>query len=425
MFIKKWKSVFSSMFYFLKLIFSSKKYDVVFVSSAFFNRGKDGENLLLKPMVECCKKNNLSYMVFEDTDIKGAYDNFSRDKNSIPFDLITFFQIILRKIFYLKNNKPISKDQIYLQELKISKILKNLFFKKFHSKVYITLLWNNVTLWRSINPSACIVDYQHGIVFDGHEESVKNGQPPKVKLANDVVTLVYGKIFKNILIDNDKTGFYNQKNVINIGLNKDSYVLKEKPVNNKKILFTLQIVPDFKEKEVNQHYIDIVEQLIDINADYLSKNDYEIIFRHHPRYSSNHCPSININHDFVSFDSETPIADLLNTVSIHMTFHSTSTLEAAMKGIPSILIDMHEQFSPNEVFLKQYKYPFNNLVVRAYEGLQNALMELDRTNIFDNKCNDIFKWSEKLYQDFDELLFRDFLLDQLNETKNDIGKGGN
>ena len=151
--------------------------------------------------------------------------------------------------------------------------------------MYITLLWNNVTLWRSINPSSCIADYQHGIIFDGHEESVKNGQPPKVKLANDVVTLVYGKIFKNILIDNDKTDFYNYKNVINIGLNKDLYAPKEKPVNNKKILFTLQIVPDFKEKEVNQHYVDIVEQLIDINADYLNENNYEIIFRHHPRYS--------------------------------------------------------------------------------------------------------------------------------------------
>ena len=364
-------------------------------------------------------------MIFEDTDLKGVYKNFSRNQDSIPFDFISLIQILLRKFFYYKNKKSITKDEIYLRELKIAKILSNVFFKKFHSKVYITLLWNNVTLWRSINPSACIADYQHGIIFDGHEESVKNGQPPKVKLANDVVTLVYGKIFKNILIDNDKTGFYNYKNVINIGLNKDSYAPKEKSVNNKKILFTLQIVPDFKEKEVNQHYVDIVEQLIDINADYLYENNYEIIFRHHPRYSSNQCPSININYDFVSFDSETPIADLLNTASIHITFHSTSTLEAAAKGIPSILIDMHEQFSPNEVFLKQYKYPFNNLVIRAYEDLQNILMELERKNIFDNKCNDIFIWSEKLYQDFDELLFKDFLLDQLNETKNDIRKEGN
>ena len=32
------------------------KYDVVFVSSAYFNRGKLGENKLFQPMIECCKK---------------------------------------------------------------------------------------------------------------------------------------------------------------------------------------------------------------------------------------------------------------------------------------------------------------------------------------------------------------------------------
>ena len=37
------------MHYFLKLIFIPKDYDVVFVSSETFNRGKGGENFLFKP----------------------------------------------------------------------------------------------------------------------------------------------------------------------------------------------------------------------------------------------------------------------------------------------------------------------------------------------------------------------------------------
>ena len=80
MIIKDLKSLFASMRYFLKLIFISKEYDVVFMSSVFFNRGEAGENLLLKPMIEFCKKNNISYAIIEDTDLKGEYKSFVRNK---------------------------------------------------------------------------------------------------------------------------------------------------------------------------------------------------------------------------------------------------------------------------------------------------------------------------------------------------------
>ena len=132
------------MHYFIKLAFIGKCYDVVFVTSAFFNRGEDEENILLKPMIESCTKNNLSYLIFEDTDIKGIYNNFSRNNKAIRFDFISIIQIILRKIFNRKSRNNSSKDQIYLNELKISKILKKIFFRKFHSKIYVTLLWNNI-----------------------------------------------------------------------------------------------------------------------------------------------------------------------------------------------------------------------------------------------------------------------------------------
>ncbi len=332
MIIKDWKNMFSSVRYFLKLIFIPKKYDVVFVSSSFFNRGEDGENLLFKPMIEYCNKNGLSYIIFEDTDLKGAYDTFQRNEKSIPFDFVSLVQILFRKIYNLKYKKPTTKDEVYLRELKVSKTLKKLFFKKFHSKVYITLIWNNVTLWRCINPSACVVDYQHGIISDGDEAHIKDGQPPKIKSANNVFALVYGDRFKHILIDNDKTGFYSEDNVVNVGLykNETGKINKQIPINNKKILFTLQITPDFHEKTVNELYIEIVEKLIGENADFLSQNKYEIIFRHHPRFNTINCQEIILEYDFVSFDNKTPIMDLLDTVSFHMTFHSTSAFEAAM-----------------------------------------------------------------------------------------------
>ena len=130
--INNLKSIFVSAGYFVKLIFIPKKYDVVFVSSVFFNRGKAGENLLLKPMIECCNDNNLSFTIIEDTDLNGEYKDFIRNKKSIPFDFISLLQIIFRKIYNLIYKNPSSIDEEYERDLKISNILGILFFKKFY-----------------------------------------------------------------------------------------------------------------------------------------------------------------------------------------------------------------------------------------------------------------------------------------------------
>ena len=415
MIIKHWKRVFRSIYYFIKLIFIAKEYDVVFVSSTSFNRGKDGENNFFKPMIEYCIKNDISYIVFEETYFK-SYINFDIDKKSIPLDFITIVQIIFRKIFNLRYEKPTTVDQIYYQDLKISKILKSLFFKKFHSKIYITLIWNNVTLWRSISPSACVVDYQHAYIYDGEDEYINNGRPPKVKSANNVVALVHGDRYKRILIDSDKSGFYSEKNVITVGLDNLKHSNKKISSNNKKILFTLQHTPDFTDEE-NDTYIKKVENLIEINSKFLSSNNYEIIFKHHPRYSENDSQDLNMKHQFTRFDNDAPISDLFDEVSLHITFHSTSAFDAASIGIPTIFIDMHEPLSPYEMFFKQYNYPCKDCKVENYEDLKNILVNLDEKDIFNKYSDDVRKWSEEFYCDFNEIVFEKFLMDKINNSK--------
>ena len=414
MMINDLKSIFVSAGYFIKLIFIPKKYDVVFVTSVFFNRGKEGENILLKPMIECCNNNSLSFTIIEETDLKGEYRNFIRQNRSIPFDFISLVQIVFRKIYNFIYKNPSSINEEYERDLKISKILRILFFKKFYSKVYITLLWNNVTLWRSINPDSCIVDYQHGIIFNGHAGYIKDGKPPKVKFSNKITTLVYGDRFKSLLIENDNTKFYSEKNIFNVGLKKHIDSNIKVPKRNKKILFTLQITADFHEKQFNEQYVQIVKKLIGDNSKFLALNNYEIIFRHHPRYSVTQCPKLKIENDFVSFDNKTPITDLLSDVDIHITFNSTSSLDAAMTGVPTIFIDMHNPQSPNEIFLNQYKYPLKNLVIKDYQDLKKFLIELESKDTYDRYCTSVQDWSSELYQDFDEIRFKDFLLEAIN-----------
>ena len=215
------KDFLSSFIYFIKLIFTSKNYDVVFISSSIFNRGQEGENYLFSPMIKYCIENELSYVVFEETYFK-SHLKYNVNKKSTPFIFISLMQIILRKLFNFFNKKSLTKNEIYSRELRIANSLKKIFFRRFHSKVYITLIWNNISLWRSINPNACIVDYQHGTIWNGHHGYLKNGHPLEEKKINNIITLVYSDFFKRLLIENDESSFYNDSNVYTVGLNKTS-----------------------------------------------------------------------------------------------------------------------------------------------------------------------------------------------------------
>ena len=98
MITNNFKDFLSSFIYFIKLIFTSKNYDVVFISTSFFNRGQEGENYLLSPMIKYCIENELSYVVFEETYFK-SYSSYKVNKKSTPFIFISLMQIILRNLF--------------------------------------------------------------------------------------------------------------------------------------------------------------------------------------------------------------------------------------------------------------------------------------------------------------------------------------
>ena len=107
----------------------------------------------------------------------------------------------------------------------------------------------------------------------------------------------------------------------------------------------------------------------------------------------------------------------MRDVDIHITFNSTSVLDAAMIGIPTIFIDMHDPQSPNEIFFNQYKYPCENLVINDYPDFENLLTEFENIDIYEDYGRSVQDWSFQLYQDFDEIKFKDFLLELINNDK--------
>lgn len=397
---------FKSMLFFFKSLFIKHHYDVVFVYLNHFNRGKNGENLFLQPMIESCKRHNIKYIVFEDTDLKGEFSKYPRNKEAIPLDFITMLRILFRKIYGKKHLISDINDLYFRRENLFSNIMKKTFFRNIDFDICINMAGDNLTLFRGLNSKALVCEYQHGIIYNGHY--VIDGKPTDYILKNKAIFLLFGKGFQSLLIDFDSTGYYKENTEV-IGINNK--LVKHKKVikkNKKIILFSLQITPDHNYQEL-ENYVKIVQNIIQDNANFLGKHGYEIIFKHHPRFDEYKSPNIKLDQSFVQLIDDIPLDELLDKSSIHMTFYSTTTFEAAMKGIPTIFIDMYNVFSPYDIYFNQYKYPLDKLRITNSFELKIILESLENPLEYEKNCKAVFDWAKSFYSAYDEKNFLDFV----------------
>ena len=110
-------SFIRSVFYFIYFSFKKRKLDILFYYPHHFNRGENGENLFLEHLYNSCKKNNLSFLVFEEPDI---WSKKVRNKTAIPFYFIYFIIIFLRKL---------RVSDFYIGKILSKTILRGLIFK--------------------------------------------------------------------------------------------------------------------------------------------------------------------------------------------------------------------------------------------------------------------------------------------------------
>ncbi len=349
-----WYNMFRSMKYFLKLYFIPQKYDVVFIYHGNYNRGKNKTNSFLKPLIESCKNNNISYIIYESTDLRRKTAYINRDPKSIPLDFILPVQALIRRItglFY----KIKKKDDAHIVEEVVADYTNKIFFKNLTYDTCIQLSTRFRRLMKTINPNANLYEYQHGIIYEGHKLYLQRHRAADSIVSNNIKLLVYGDGFKNLLINMDTSKYYNYSNVITIGQSFFEHTDFKQKHNNKSILFSLQIVHDFSNKELQQ-VIEQIYELIEVNRSFLVEHNYKIIFKHHPRYNIASFPSLQFNYPFIEFaDSTLTLEDLFSQVSLHCTFSSTTTFDAALHSIPTIFIENNTLIS--NLFFEQYNYP--------------------------------------------------------------------
>ena len=323
-------SFFSSFFYFLLLIFKRKQVDVVFYYPQHFNRGKDSNNIFFNHLYSCCKKNNLSFLVFEEPDKESSK---TRSKDSIPFDFIYYIIIFLRKF-------KIS-DQL------IGKILSRTILRTLSFRNYIVLSQSMLSIFRSINPDAKLFDLQHGIIHSNHNSYLQNKQV-NVNLKDNVVYLLLNGLgYQDILVKNDESGYYkDHSHVLGIPNNNSQVIHKEV---NKNILVTLQFTDDHSKYQNN-------ELLNDIKIFIKENRDYNFYLRNHPRSNSLDISSL-LNNENV-FPANDILDIYLKLCSLHLTSYSTTVFECAAFGIPTIFLTKFKE--KTDIFYLEFMYPINN-----------------------------------------------------------------
>lgn len=402
------KILTKSFVYFSKMVFIKKEYDVIFVYLNHFNRGENGTNLFLKPFFETCEKNNIKYEVFEDTDLKGAYDKYPRGTNNIPLDFITLLRIFLRKLWKKQYINTDDYNIYYQREKKISLFLKKLFLRNLRYKVCINMAGDTIELFRVIAPNAVLCEYQHGLIGEAKHSVVYRGIPnPKIKM-NNVKLLVYGQGFVNTLSFLDRTNYYDKDTVIPIGYSIKKPLKEVRNHNSKRILFALENAQDFSQM-ILQKYIKEVELLLTVNKKLIESLGYKIIYRNHPRYNPDY--QVKIISQAITQSTSESIFEDLEKVDLLITFHSTSVFDAALLNIPTILINTNlKEFSPKKIYLEDYKYPLKQLVVNRFQDLSNILEYLINDENYKNASKKINTWSNDYYHEFDEKKFFTLLM---------------
>nr|WP_321226772.1 hypothetical protein [uncultured Psychroserpens sp.] len=363
---------------------SKKKNQVVFYYPQHFNRGVLCENLLFKPFIDYCIKNDVSYRLIEEPDRNSRYPpNVKAEK----FNL--FFVLVLRKFL------PLALfENFETREQFIGGIYRIFTVNHYHADVVFTLSNSLGGFWRGYNPKAKIIDYQHGIINKSQTGFFNNkGKAPLHIAQNDKEVAVWGRAFKDVF-KQDLAYYPNKVHVL-------GYFLKKKPTTKSiegrdKIVFTLQFMPDVGE-QMNLEMLEKLKQTLDEFAEFHGDRSPKIVLKQHPRHNN----AVDLESIFQDFDYVDVLADdaVLETeeILINVTFFSTAAFEMAKEGIPTYFLFNEKIPQGNHIFVEEYEYP-----IQKNKSLLDMWMYYNsQLESWKNDSKLVIGWSNKFFEPFD------------------------
>ena len=209
-----------------------------------------------------------------------------------------------------------------------------------------------------------------------------NGVAESNLVENDANLLLTGESYKNILTVNEKLNYF-QNHTLVIGSNSSCKSTMHKEFN-KNILITLQFTHDHTADENKILLKELSEFIASV------KVDVDLYLKHHPRFNN----EVDLSDIFKLSNVKMAPIDInecFTLCSLHATTYSTSTFEAALLGIPTVLLHSENEFN---YFQKEFNYPLNFLID-----------EFDSIEFYQEKSKIIKDWAIAFYTPFNEPKF--------------------
>lgn len=365
-----------------KFILFGKRADVIFVAPQHFNRD-NGHNPYFERLIECCEKENLSYIKLESPEYGAPQPH---DYSALRIDFLFWLMMLLRKILIkLKGRDDRRIDR------KVGSVINAITFGKLKSKNYITMAGLFIEIFQETYPKATVCDLQHGLIYAGHPGyfDIKSRLAESLDSTNNKI-LVWGEGIRRIFIDNCKTPNIGSK-VIVIGYPLNQSIKTGKVTSKHTILFSLQFTHSLDYDQLKK-----LREMLDETLNELDNTDYIIKLKHHPRYNN----SINLDdvlkkHPKVSL-TDFPLNELAQETLLHITWSSTTVFEFASYGIPSYIISDYRYPNGSEIYYNQFHYPlFKN------KSLEQVLTEISSSHK-DDIQKTLINWYKDIYSPFKE-----------------------
>ncbi len=374
---------FSSLSFYRSLSFysylkSNDKTDVLFYYPQHFSF-QSKFPLFISPLIKSLKKNDLTCVIIEEPNIN--YKK-KRSKDVIPFDLIWFLVIILRKFYRGKNYNKI--------DIKIGMLLSNFFGFKRDVKNIITISQSFQSIFKGMFPRATLYDYQHGLISSKYYGYINGNSVAQHILNNQSNVLLYGKGFRSKLLSLEGGKYFKEHSFVIGSIYKD--YSKPKATFNGNILFTLQFTKSHS-KEFNDLLLEKTIECFDIIKS--NKLDVVLYLKEHPRFENCLATDILYEYDFVKCAPHS-LNDCFELCSLHMTEYSSVLFDSLRAGMPTLLTAFSTEMN---IYQNEYNFPSDKLsLIENFEQIQDD-------SFYKKLISTQIKWSKELYEPFNEKYF--------------------
>lgn len=379
-----------------KVVSHAERPEVVFYYPRLFNRSADGINPFFRPLIELCKNNGIRYIALEE-----PAAGYPSDKASIKADVIVYFALVMHRILI-----GVMGMSLHEADKRIGKLIDALTFHRLRAKTFITISNSMIDVLGEINSRGNVYDMQHGIIYYGHPGYFlnKNELRPEFLVANRRV-LLWGSLYKSNL-KNLPNGIDSDDKFIVVGYPMYREIEVADSDKKKRIMVSLQFTGDI-DADTSAGMMEMLEEFIEEAV----SQGYEVLMKHHPRFAGevDMAPLLEKYAGRVSLITR-PLDELAGDVRLHVTWGSTTTMEYAAYGVPTLFLRDSRFDWATDMFYGQYAYPL-------YDGMTAAdvLTRASDPDAYGQDCKTVKEWYESAYSPLNEGLLLKILKGDIDE----------